>query len=74
MKLFFLHEHFNTLTISQMNYLIDIYQELLNHKDVKLNPMINQFNTIKIALLIYRICWKIEQKQIYSLITKCSLL
>jgi hypothetical protein len=26
------------------------------------------------ALLIYRICWKIEQKKIYSLITKCSLL
>jgi hypothetical protein len=39
-----------------------------------LNPIINQFNTIKIALLIFRICWKIEQKQIYSLITKCSLL
>ena len=25
-------------------------------------------------MLIYRICWKIEQKQIYSLITKCSVL
>jgi len=36
--------------------------------------MISQFNTIKITLLIYRICWKIEEKQIYSLITKCSLL
>lgn len=38
------------------------------------NPMISQFNTIKITLLIYRICWKIEEKQIYSLITKCSVL
>lgn len=44
------------------------------HKDAKLNPIINTFNTIKLALLIYRICWKIEKKQIYSLITKCSLL
>ena len=44
------------------------------HKDAKLNPVINTFNTIKLALLIYRICWKIEKKQIYSLITKCSLL
>ena len=26
------------------------------------------------ALLIYRICWKIEKRQIYSLITKCTLL
>ena len=24
--------------------------------------------------MIYRICWKIEEKQIYSLITKCSVL
>jgi hypothetical protein len=74
MKLFFLHEHFNTLSIGQMNYLVDIYQDLLNIRDPKQNPIISQFNTIKIALLIYRICWKIEQKQIYSLITKCSLL
>lgn len=74
MKLFFLHEHFDVLSIAQMNYLIDIYQDILNIKDPKLNPIINQFNTIKIALLIFRICWKIEQKQIYSLITKCSLL
>jgi len=73
-KLFYIHEHFDVMTIAQMNYLIDIYQDILNIKDPKYNPIINQFNTIKIALLIYRICWKIEQKQIYSLITKCSLL
>lgn len=74
MKLFFLHEHFDVLSISQMNQLIDIYQEILNVKDPRYNPAINQFNVIKIALLIYRICFKIELKQIYSLITKCSLL
>jgi hypothetical protein len=57
-----------------MNNLVDIYQEILFRKDVKMNPIISQFNTIKVSLLIYRICWKIEKKQIYSLITKCSLL
>ena len=36
--------------------------------------MISQFNTIKVTLLIYQICWRIEEKQIYSLITKCSVL
>jgi len=46
----------------------------MNRKEVKSNPVISQFNTIKICLLVYRICWKIEKKQIYSLITKCSLL
>jgi|TARA_B110000305_G_C19149256_1_gene497258 hypothetical protein len=73
MKLFLVHEHFDVLSIGQMNNLVDIYQEIV-HKDAKLNPVINCFNTIKLALLIYRICWKIEKKQIYSLITKCSLL
>lgn len=57
-----------------MNNLIDIYQEILFRKDKKMNPIVSQFNVIKICLLIYRICWKIERKQIYSLITKCSLL
>lgn len=73
-KLFFVHEHFDVLSISQLNNLIDIYQEILHHKDPKLNPMVNQFNTIKISMLVYRICFKIEEKKIYSLITKCSLL
>ena len=73
-KLFFIHEHFDELSIEQLNMLIDIYQDILHHKDPKLNPMVNQFNTIKISMLIYRICFKIEEKRIYSLITKCSLL
>ena len=73
-KLFLLHEHFDVLSIQQMNNLIDIYQDLCHHKDPKVNPLVSQFNCIKIALLIFRICWKIEKKQIYSLITKCQLL
>lgn len=74
MKLFFLHEHFDVLTIAQLNQIVDIYQDILHSKDAKMNPVVNQFNTIKISMLIYRICYKIEEKQIYSLITKCSLL
>lgn len=41
MKLFFIHEHFDVLSIAQMNYLIDIYQEILNIKDPKMNPIIS---------------------------------
>ena len=73
-KLFFIHQHFDILTISQMNNLVDIYQEILNRPNYKFNPMLSQFNTIKYSLLIYRISWKIAEKKIYSLITKCSLL
>ena len=74
MKLFLIHEHFDLLSIEQMNQLVDIYMEILHRKELKLNPMLSQYNTIKYSLLIYRISWKIEQKKIYSLITKCSLL
>jgi len=73
-KLFYLHEHFDILNIKQMNWLIDVYMEILNRKDIKMNPVLSQFNTIKYALLIYRISWKIAKKKIYSLITKCTLL
>jgi len=74
MKLFYIHQHFDILTISQMNNLVDIYMEILYRSNYKLNPMLSQFNTIKYSLLIYRISWKIAEKKIYSLITKCSLL
>ena len=36
--------------------------------------MLSQYNTVKYSLLIYRISWRIKQKKIYSLITKCQLL
>ena len=57
-----------------MNQLVDIFMDVLNHRDHKKNPMLSTYNTIKYALLIYRISWKIAQKKIYSLITKCTLL
>ena len=74
MKMFYIHEYFDLFTISQMNQLIDTYMDILNRKELRMNPMLSQFNTIKYALLIYRISWKIAHKKIYSLITKCYLL
>ena len=73
-KLFFIHEHFDDLSIKQMNVLVDNYLAILFSKNTKHHPIVNAFNTVKLTLLIYKICWKIEQKQIYSLITKCRLL
>ena len=62
MKLFLIHEHFDLLSIEQMNLLVDIYQDILHSKEPKGNPLICQYNSIKVSLLIYRICWKIEKK------------
>jgi len=73
-KLFFIHEHFDELTIVQLNNTIDKLLVVLFKQDLRLNPLMSQANPIKITLLIYRICWKIEKKRIYSLITKCEVI
>jgi len=57
-----------------MNTLIDVLIDVLHTSDLKLNPMLSQYNTIKYSLLIYRVSWKIENRKIYSLITKCYLI
>ena len=71
-KLFFIHQHFDQLTITQMNDLMDILQHDLHHRDYTRNPILSHYNVIKLSLLYYRVSWKIEQKKIYSLITKCT--
>ena len=73
-KLFFLHQHFEILSIQQLDRMIDTYLQVVHEKEIPKNAMVNQYNIIKISLLIYRLCWRVEQKQIYSLITKCQLL
>ena len=36
--------------------------------------MLSTYNTIKMALMIYRVSFKITERKIYSLITKCFVL
>ena len=57
-----------------MDKLLDTYLEVIHEKEFHKNCMVNQYNVAKVALLIYRICWRIEGNQVYSLITKCQLL
>ena len=73
-KLFYLHTHFDLLNVAQLNHLVEIFIEMLHRKELKRNPSVTQFNVVKYALLIYRISWKISNKRIYSLITKCFVL
>ena len=58
-KMFFIHQHFDLLTIMQMNDLVDTFNEACTSHDYSQNPILSTYNTIKIALLIYRISWKI---------------
>lgn len=73
-KLFLLHQHFDTLSIQQMNNVVDGYTQMQLQSDPKLNPLVCQYNTIKVALLVYRVCWRIEQREIFSMATKCQIL
>jgi len=73
-KLFLIHGHFELMDVAQLNHLVDILMEMLHVKDIKMHPALHQYNTIKYSLLIYQVCFKIEKKKIYSLITKCSML
>jgi len=73
-KLFFIHHHLEVLSVEDLNTLVDVILELLLSRDYKLNPILSQYNTIKVALLIFKISWRIEQMNIYSLITKCQLI
>lgn len=41
MKLFFIHEHFDVLTIQQMNTLVESYMSLVHRKEHRLNPMLS---------------------------------
>lgn len=58
-KLFFIHQHFDILSVEQLNEVIDCFNEIINRKDMKKNPALHQFNIIKYSLQIYRISWKI---------------
>ena len=57
-----------------MNVIIDYYNSCKDLKEPKLNPFISQYNTIKMSLAVYRICWRVDQKKIFSLATKCQML
>ena len=73
-KLFFIHENFDELGVEAMNFLIDVLLQVVKRHNYHLNPIISSYNTIKVSLLIFKVTFRVEQLNIYSLITKCQLL
>ena len=58
-----------------MDTLVSDYIRSLKRKsDYKNHPMVHQYNPLKIALLIYKVCWQIQRQKIYQLTAKCQLL
>lgn len=57
-----------------MNVILDNFMEMFHRRDYSQNPMLSQYNTIKVTLLIYRLNWKIRNKKLYNLMTKSMIL
>lgn len=70
-KMFFIHEHFDVMDVEQLNQLVEIFLLVFKRSEYKYNPMLSQYNTVKYALLVFRVSWRIEKMKVYSLITKC---
>ena len=52
--------------------MIDTLLLIFKLSKVRLNPFLSQYNTLKYALLVYRISWLIQERNMYSLATKCQ--
>mmetsp|Transcript_41399 Transcript_41399/g.63111 ORF Transcript_41399/g.63111 Transcript_41399/m.63111 type:complete len:329 (+) Transcript_41399:1432-2418(+) len=70
-KLFFIHEHFDTFDVEGLSKLVDILLLTLKRTRYHLIPVLSCYNPVKVALMIYKVSYRIEQLKIYSLITKC---
>ena len=54
--------------------LVDTLLEVVNRKKYELSPVINSYNTIKIAVLMYKVTYLIEKMNLFSMVTKCRKL
>lgn len=72
LKLFYIRQSFPYLNVEQMDELLSMFIQILQVNNPKLHPMVNCYNPVKCSLLIYEICWKIQQKNIYSLQRTCD--
>jgi len=72
-KLFFIHQHFEILDVESLNKLIDVLLIVMRRHNYGMNPILSSYNTVKVSLLIYKVTYRVEKMNIYSLITKCQL-
>ena len=72
LKLFFLKKSFVYLNVAQMDELLTLFNECFHVTNPKMHPMVNCYNPVKCSLLVYELCWQIQQKNIFSLQRKCN--
>lgn len=70
-KLLLILHFFNKLSVQSINLLLDILiSQLVNTQTTVKNPCLSQFNIVKYSVLIVQVCWRVEQRNIFSLVTK----
>ena len=72
LKLFFLRYMFPSFNVAHFDELLTILDKIVNDDNPKMQPLINCYNPIKCSLLVYEICWKIKNQNVYSLQRKCD--
>ena len=71
-KMYFIKQAFSIFTVKQMEALLVLFWEILMVNNPKVHPLVNCYNPVKVSILIYEICWEIQQKNIFSLQIKCE--
>ena len=70
--MYFIKQAFSIFTVKQMEALLVLFWEILMVNNPKVHPLVNCYNPVKVSILIYEICWEIQQKNIFSLQIKCE--
>lgn len=63
---------FPIFNVAHFDELLTILDKIFNNDNPKQHPIINCYNPIKCSVLVFEICWKIKNQNVYSLQRKCD--
>ena len=63
---------FPIFNVAHFDELLTILDKIFINDNPKQHPLINCYNPIKCSILVYEICWKIKNQNVYSLQRKCD--
>ena len=58
---------FSNFNVTLLDELLTILDKIFNPENIKIHPLTNCYNIIKCSILVYEICWRIKNKNVYSL-------
>ena len=70
--MFFVKQSFVFLSVKDLDKLLMLFDEIFHVLNPRKHPLVNCYNPVKCSMLVYNICWMIQQKNIYSLQRQCD--